>query len=106
MPLPPVQEVCALIRPQSPEVPPLVAEVERQTCTMGGVPSGLHVRHLPQEGQGQCCSRRAEPPDASPHLVKVQVIGFESLKDSYTMCPDFGPIVHALDLGIDHEHRD
>ena len=39
-------------------------------------------------------------------LVRVRVTGFESLKDSYSMCPDFGPIVHALELGTSHEHRD
>ena len=26
--------------------------------------------------------------------------------DSYSTCPDFGPIVHALKLGTSHEHRD
>ena len=40
------------------------------------------------------------------NLVRVQVIGFESLKDSYTTCPDFGPIVYVLDLGTGHEHHD
>ena len=39
-------------------------------------------------------------------LVRVQVTGFESLKDSYSACPNFGPIVHALELGTSHEHRD
>ena len=39
-------------------------------------------------------------------LVKVQVTGFESLKDSYSTCPDFGPIVQALEVGTSHEHRD
>ena len=37
---------------------------------------------------------------------RVQITGFESLKDSYPTCPDFGPIVHALELGTSHEHRD
>ena len=39
-------------------------------------------------------------------LVRVQVTGFESLMDSYPTCADFGPIVHALKLGTNHEHRD
>ena len=39
-------------------------------------------------------------------LVRVQVTGFESLKDSYSTCPDFGPIVQALEVGTSHEHRD
>ena len=39
-------------------------------------------------------------------LVRVQVTRFESLKDSYPTCPNFGPIVHALELGTSHEHRD
>ena len=39
-------------------------------------------------------------------LVRVQVTRFEALKDSYPMCPDFGPIVHALELGTSQEHRD
>ena len=39
-------------------------------------------------------------------LVRVQVTRFESLKDSYSTCLNFGPIVHALELGTSHEHRD
>ena len=39
-------------------------------------------------------------------LVKVQVTRFESIKDSYSTCPDFGPIVQALEVGTSHEHRD
>ena len=39
-------------------------------------------------------------------LVRVHVTGFESLKDSYSTCPDFGPIVQALEVGTNHEHRD
>ena len=39
-------------------------------------------------------------------LVRVQVTGFESVKDSYSTCPDFGPIVQALELGPSQEHRD
>ena len=39
-------------------------------------------------------------------LVRVQVTGFESLKDSYSTCPDFGPIVQALEVGTSLEHRD
>ena len=38
--------------------------------------------------------------------MRVQVTGFESLKDSYSTCQDFGPIVHALKLGTSHEHHD
>ena len=39
-------------------------------------------------------------------LMRVQVTSFEFWKDSYTTCLDFGPIIHALDLGTNHEHRD
>ena len=39
-------------------------------------------------------------------LVRVKVTGFESLKDSYSTCPDFWPIVHALELGTSHGHHD
>ena len=39
-------------------------------------------------------------------LVRVQITRFESLKDSYSTCLDFGPIVHALRLGTSHEHCD
>ena len=39
-------------------------------------------------------------------LVRVQVTEFESLKDSYSTCSDFSPIVHALELGTSHEHCD
>ncbi|CAA6674885.1 unnamed protein product [Spirodela intermedia] len=50
----------------------------------------LHLHPSPQEGQGErdgkCLSRRVY----LLNLVKVQVIGFESLPDSYADCPDFG----------------
>ena len=36
----------------------------------------------------------------------MQVTGFESLKDSYSTCPDFCPIVQALEVGTSYEHRD
>ena len=39
-------------------------------------------------------------------LVRVQVTGFESLNNSYPTCPDFSPIVHALELGTSQEHHD
>ena len=40
------------------------------------------------------------------NLVRVQVIGFESLKDSNASCPDFGPIVQALDLDTSPKNHD
>lgn len=40
------------------------------------------------------------------NVLKVQIKGFKSLNDSYVACPDFGPIICTLELGMTLEHRD
>ncbi|CAA6666527.1 unnamed protein product [Spirodela intermedia] len=40
------------------------------------------------------------------NLVKVQVIGFESLPDSYADCLDFGHVLRALSDGPSRDHKD
>jgi len=34
-----------------------------------------------------------------PHTMRVEVIGFDRLKDTYSCCPDFGPIYLELLAG-------
>ena len=34
-----------------------------------------------------------------PHTMRVEVIGFDRLKDTYSCCPDFGPIYSDLLAG-------
>ncbi|CAA7401512.1 unnamed protein product [Spirodela intermedia] len=73
---------------------------------MGRVLVGLHLHPSPQEGQGErdgkCLSRRVY----LLNLVKVQVIGFESLPNSYADCPDFGHVLRALLDGPSRDHKD